>query len=65
VEAIEPGLGRIRLFYVRIDGNSFETAFLCQAGRCPRPRRSKVPTRWAQTACAPLKEDLGRWSPQR
>ncbi len=30
VEAIEPGLDRIRLFYVRIDGNSFETAFEAQ-----------------------------------
>jgi len=30
VEAIEPGLDRIRLFYVRIDGNNFETAFEAQ-----------------------------------
>jgi hypothetical protein len=27
VEAIEPAFNRIRLFYVRIDGDCFETAF--------------------------------------
>jgi transposase len=37
---------------------------LRHAGRCPRPRRSKVPARWAQTACDPFEEDLGRWSLQ-